>query len=242
MRIGSLFSGIGGLELGLERAGVGRAVWQCEQNAYCREVLARHWPEARRYEDVRDLVGASLPAVDVLCGGPPCQDLSDAGTNHKRPGLEGERSGLAWTMMDLVEQLGPRWVVWENVDGAAWKRWVPAVRRKLHELGYYSLPVRLRACDVGAPFQGRRVFVLATPYGEGESARALHAEVAELSELARSHREDWGRPSPRAMGMADGLPRRVDRLRALGNAVMPAQARLIGALIVGAERRLAAGT
>ena len=90
MRIGSLFSGIGGLELGLERAGLGHTVYQVEADPFCRAILAAHWPEAQRFDDVRT-VGAELPAVDLLCGGFPCQDVSSAG---KRAGLDGARSGL----------------------------------------------------------------------------------------------------------------------------------------------------
>lgn len=115
MRIGSLFSGIGGLELGLERAGLGHTVWQAEQDPDCRAWLSDHWPGVPCYHDVRD-VGASAPPVDVLCGGFPCQDVSSAG---KRAGLEGERSGL-WREFDrAVGTLRPRWVVVENVNSGA---------------------------------------------------------------------------------------------------------------------------
>ena len=93
MRIGGLFSGIGGLELGLERAGVGHTVWQVEQDAWCRSVLAQHWPEAERFDDVCNVGAHNLSPVEVICGGFPCQDISKVG---RGAGLDGARSGLFW--------------------------------------------------------------------------------------------------------------------------------------------------
>ena len=112
MRIGSLFSGIGGLELGLERAGVGRVAWQVEIDPFCRAVLAKHWPDVERFEDVRSVGASNLSPVDVICGGFPCQDVSLAGLGR---GLEGERSGLWFEYLRIVTEMRPRFVVVENV-------------------------------------------------------------------------------------------------------------------------------
>jgi DNA (cytosine-5)-methyltransferase 1 len=90
LTFGSLFSGIGGFELGFENAGM-HCLWQCEIDKACLEVLEKHWPDTRRYEDVRTIGKGNLEAVDIICGGFPCQDLSIAG---RREGLSGERSGL----------------------------------------------------------------------------------------------------------------------------------------------------
>lgn len=103
MRIGSLFSGIGGLELGLERGIPGaRVVFQVEIDPFCNQVLRKHWSHAERHEDVRSVGKQNLPAVDLLCGGFPCQDVSSAGA---RKGLAGERSGL-WYEYLRVETHG----------------------------------------------------------------------------------------------------------------------------------------
>ena len=91
MTFGSLFSGIGGIDLGLERAGM-ECKWQVEIDPYCQKVLAKHWPDVRRYDDVRSVGADTLEAVDLIAGGFPCQDVSVAG---KRAGLkEGTKSGL----------------------------------------------------------------------------------------------------------------------------------------------------
>jgi len=167
MKIGSLFSGIGGLELGLEMSGLGHVVWQVEQNPFGRSILAKHWPDVARYEDVRSVGSDNLAHVDLICGGFPCQDISSAG---KGAGLAGSRSGLWYEYARIIDELGPEWVVIENVASGA-KRWVDQVRAHLGELGYESLPVPLSAQDVGAPHLRKRIFLIAhserVPSGEG---------------------------------------------------------------------------
>jgi len=180
--IGSLFSGIGGLELGLEMAGLGPVAWQCEQDPWCRKVLAKHWPDATRYEDVRTL--SNPPRVDVMCGGFPCQDLSHAG---KRAGLEGERSGLWWEYARLIHEIQPRYVVIENVPGLLsdpspvvvppgldWLGDRPtrplhgafgAVLWALDALGFNAVWDCVPASAVGAPHRRDRVFIVAYANG-----------------------------------------------------------------------------
>ena len=164
LTIGSLFAGIGGLELGLEWAGLGPVRWQVERNAYCRSVLARHWPNAARTGNVKlfhpDRWGrrpCERERVDLICGGFPCQDVSGAG---KGAGLAGARSGLWREFARVVGEFEPRWVVVENVASGA-NRWVDAVVRDLAELGYASLPLPVSASDVGAPHRRARIFVVA---------------------------------------------------------------------------------
>jgi DNA (cytosine-5)-methyltransferase 1 len=157
MRIGSLFSGIGGLELGLEWSGLGHTVWQVERDEFCRAVLAKHWPEAERFDDVCTVGASTLAPVDLICGGFPCQDVSSAG---KGAGLAGERSGLWREFSRVIGEIQPRWVVVENVTSGA-RRWVDAVVSELGSLGYETLPVPVSARDVGAPHIRARVFLVA---------------------------------------------------------------------------------
>ena len=180
MTIGSLFSGIGGLELGLEWAGLGPTIWQVENNADCRTVLSHHWPEATRFDDVTTVGRANLAPVDTICGGFPCQDVSSAG---KRSGLGGARSGLWYEFARVVEECHPRWVVVENVASGA-IAWVDAVCSDLERAGYAAFPIPLAAGDVGAPHQRARVFVVAHAHSRGRHAVAEHAEVACAPESA----------------------------------------------------------
>jgi len=154
--IGSLFSGIGGLELGLEAAGLGPVAWQVESDPFCRAVLARHWPQAERFDDVRTVGVSRLRRVRGVCGGFPCQDVSSAG---ERRGLAGARSGLWYEYARIVDEISPEWVVVENVTSGE-AAWLPHVRHDLLRLGYRTEAHRLGAMDVGAPHRRMRTFVL----------------------------------------------------------------------------------
>lgn len=159
LAIGSLFSGIGGLELGLEHATGGRVCWQVERDAWCRDVLAKHWPDAVRYDDVCTVNG--LPAVDLICGGFPCQDVSLAG---KRAGFAGERSSLWREYRRIIADVGPRLVFVENVPGllTADNGWAfGEVLGDLAALGFDATWDVFRASDVGAPHRRERLFLLA---------------------------------------------------------------------------------
>ena len=147
LTIGSLFSGIGGLELGLEWAGLGPVVWQVEKDPFCRLVLAKHYPEAKRFDDVCTVGANELARVALICGGFPCQDVSSAGLGA---GLTGERSGLWREFARIVAELRPGWVVVENVTSGA-GRWLDTVVGELERLGYACLPLPIAASDVGAP-------------------------------------------------------------------------------------------
>lgn len=192
----STFSSVGGLDLGLERAGM-RVLWQAEVDEWRRRVLHWHWPDAYLYDDVRRVgesasrsaddavlpathegrgqAGAGLP-VDLLCGGFPCQDLSVAG---KRRGLAGERSGLFFVFARIADEFRPQWLLVENVPGllsSADGRDFAIVLRTLGDLGYGLAWRVLDARFFGVPQRRRRVFIVGCAGGESEPAvRALGA-------------------------------------------------------------------
>ena len=161
LRVLDLFSGIGGFSLGLERAGGFETVAFCEIEPYCRRVLKKHWPDVPCYEDVRTLTADTLRrdgiAVDVICGGFPCQDISFAG---KGAGLAGERSGLWFEYARLIGELRPRFVIVENV-GALLSRGLDAVLGTLAALGYDAEWDCIPASAVGAPHVRDRVWIVA---------------------------------------------------------------------------------
>lgn len=223
MTIGSLFSGIGGLERGLELAGLGPVLWQAECDANALAVLAHHYPAAHRFTDVHEVTHVTAARVDVLCGGFPCQGLSTA--NFTRQRLADPRSGLWREFARIVRELAPTWVVVENV-GATWRDWVPVVRADLARDGYASVPLALSTADLGAPHHRDRVFVLAHANGDGECVRAVDATLSRV-------REDSGRAGAgvraevaAAVARDDGLPAGLARLP--GNAVAPFVAEAIG--------------
>lgn len=159
MKVGSLFSGVGGFDLGFERAGF-EVAYQVEFDKHAQAVLKRHWPNTPLFEDVQNVTAAELPAVDVLVGGFPCQDLSVAG---RRAGLAGARSGLFYEFARIIEETGPEWVVIENVPGLLSSRGgrdMGAVLGTLSELGYGWAYRVLDSQYFGVPQRRRRVFIV----------------------------------------------------------------------------------
>lgn len=230
MKLGSLFSGVGGLELGLHWAAQARGIhletcWQVEKEPYCRSVLARHWPEAERYTDVTTFypesvseTGSHPEPVDLICGGFPCQDVSSAG---KRVGLEGDRSGLWREFARIVRAFTPQWVVVENVASGA-KLWVDRITGDLGRIGYATLPIPIEAASVGARHRRARIFVVAYLNRGHEHVGTFDAEmagasesVADTSSLRRSaglaeHRK-WGRQEIAETGAPSDLDGRTLR-------------------------------
>lgn len=232
----SLFAGIGGLELGLERAGM-TTVGQVEINPFCRQVLAKHWPDIPRHDDVRTAVqwwaSEERPNVDVICGGFPCQPFSEAG---QRRGIADERWGWPW-MRDVIDAIRPRYVLTENVhrlvkDGEAFS----LILGDLSELGFDAQWDVVTACSVGAPHLRKRLFLLAYPAGERRGF-GWGIERQESGHQTGDVCHWTSEPEPHRV--AHGLPGRVDRNRALGNAVVPQVAETVGRfLTANIERKV----
>lgn len=165
---GSLFTGVGGFDLGCEQAGWD-CRWQCEINQDCRAVLARHWPRLTRHADVRDVSGEELAPVDVIAFGSPCQNLSVAGN---RTGIMGEESGLFLEAIRVIQEMQsitdgayPRAVIWENVIGALNSNKGNDFATVLQELAdCWPVAIEWRVLDAqyfGVPQRRRRVFLVA---------------------------------------------------------------------------------
>jgi len=156
LAVGSLFSGIGGFELGFEATGRFETRWQVECDPYATKVLEKHWPDVQRHDDVCTWPNETTERVDVLIGGFPCQDISYAG---KGAGLDGERSGLFYEFMRIVRLVGPKYVVLENV-AALFTRGMDQVLGTLASHGYDAEWEVVSAASVGAPHRRDRVFII----------------------------------------------------------------------------------
>lgn len=295
LTFGSLFAGIGGFDLGFERAGM-ECKWQVEIDPYCQRVLAKHWPNVKRYGDIKQLTGYELEPVDVLCGGFPCQPHSLDG---KRLASADERD-LWGDFARIIRVVRPKWVVAENVPGLLSSeagRFFGRVLRDLAASGYDAEWDMLPAAAFGAPHIRERVILVAypgstrgrteiesiserteathrscalaysasdgrgwvMPIGEGNGRTVFDGSGKNVTDAARMGLEgtvsawdscsngcltesgpgrwetDWWAVEPELGRVADGIPARVDRLRGLGNAIVPQVAEWVGRRIVELE-------
>lgn len=231
MNVLSLFSGIGGLDLGLQRAGMTIA-GQVEIDPWCRKVLAKHWPEVPRHDDVRTCAEwwGDRP-VDLVAGGFPCQPVSLAGSRRAQ-----DDSRWLWpAMAGVIRRLRPRFVLVENVIGLS-TAGLGDVLRDLAALGFDADWGVLSACAMGAPHSRERLFIVADaagarhPSGPPRESRAVWHQAR----WTQPERRGWWATEPAVGRVAHGIPRRVDRLRGLGNAVVPQVAEHVGRLIMAA--------
>lgn len=243
LTFGSLFAGIGGLDLGLERAGM-TCKWQVEIDDYATRVLTKHWPNIPKYRDVREVGKHNLEPVDLICGGFPCQDISVAGN---QAGINGARSGLWSEYHRILCELRPRFVLVENVARLLFHG-MGRVLGDLASIGFDAEWRVFRASDFGAPHKRDRVFIFAYSAGirrnfPNHPAPALSSRngIPNLFKPEyRWQREDGGHSlervgwtvEPAIRGSDDGVSTAMDQLRGLGNAVVPQVAEWIGKRIV----------
>ena len=239
LTFGSLFAGIGGFDLGLERAGM-ECVWQCEKDPYALKVLEKHWPDVRRYDDITTLDAATLAPVDLICGGFPCQPFSVAG---KRKGASDDR--FLWpAMLKVVETVRPTWVLGENVPGLI-SLGLDGMLSDLEGLGYSVRAFVVPACAVDATHRRDRLWVIAHSDSIGFSWRSqgprLEGAKEQLERLLPA--SSWGgAPRSGENRGGDGISRTMDRLKCLGNAVVPQVVEEFGRMIVAAHETYYGGT
>jgi len=258
LTVGSLFSGIGGIDLGLERAGH-RVLWHSEIDKYACRVLKKHWPETPNLGDVKLINWSEVPNVDIIAGGYPCQPFSTAG---KRKGKEDPRHLWPY-VLDAIRTIQPRYALMENVRGHLTLGFGD-VLADLASCGYSAEWQIISAASVGAPHRRDRLFFVAYPDGGGRcqqhqgqifepNAGRCSKEMAypngERSSQERPEQSPtgttrkgsndrelmepgaWWQTEPGMGRVAHGVPARVDRLKGLGNAVVPQVAELVGRLI-----------
>jgi len=251
MNVLDLFSGIGGFSLGLERAGF-KTVAFCEIDPFCRKVLKKHWSDIPIYEDIRTLtrerlISDGIGTIDVITGGFPCQDISSAG---KGSGINGKRSGLWSELARIIGEIRPCYAIVENVAallGGDRGGWFGRVLGDLAEIGYDAEWHCIPASAIGAPHERDRVWIIATnTNSDGLEAYTDESSICQsafyrglsrrLGEMGSSGEWNTTRPiGARSMGMDDGISADVDRIKSLGNAVVPQIPEIIGRAIMKAE-------
>ena len=249
LKVLDLFSGIrlGGFSLGLERTGGFETAAFCEYEKFPRSILKKHWPDVPCFPDVRKLKGSDIDGpIDVICGGFPCQDISVAG---RQAGISnGTRSGLWSEIIRLTGDLSPRYLIVENVanllSGPSDRRggWFGRILGDLAECGYDAEWENIPASALGAPHRRNRVWIVAYPNNvrrEGCAEKQILQLAGKSRQSVRKFEGQFKRPhlpASRFCNSDDGVPRRVDRLKALGNAVVPQIPEMIGYAILEAER------
>ena len=249
MKFISLFAGIGGFDMGFERAGM-TCIAQVEIDEFCQKVLAKHWPSVPRFGDIRD-VGKELPYADVIVGGYPCNDTSTAG---RRLGLDGSRSTLWDEYARIVGIKKPKYVVAENPPGVLSVnngRFFGKVLSDLAGHGYDAFWFSIPACAFGAPHTRKRVFIVAYPTGNGLERELRETILQEADYLSSKALGTWNgisnsfaklekfMGSPGTCRLDDGVSSTLavrPALRSYGNAVVPQVAEFIGRAIMAAEQ------
>lgn len=204
MKAASFFAGIGGFDLGFERAGI-KVVFQCEIDNFCHKILKRHWPDVPLHEDITTLRSTAIPSASLWCAGWPCQDLSSA--NTEREGLQGKRSGLFYKFVELAAKVQPTWLVMENVPGllsAEQGTALEAAIDTLEEIGYLGGWLSCNAVHAGLPHNRDRVFFIAS--FESPRAYQIFTDSSELSRDSSSRKQSKTKTRSRFREITLGNP------------------------------------
>jgi len=214
-----LFSGIGGFALACEWAGI-ETIGFVEIDKYCQKVLRKHWPNVPIVEDIRDVGEDTFPKPDFITGGFPCQDISIIKSNYGE-GLDGEKSNLWFEMSRVIGIYKPQWILIENVPALTF-RGLERILCDLAEGGYDAEWSALSASTFGFPHKRERIWIIAYSNGKRFGDTSFrYKEMGLLECLSTSIlRLPFLSESP-ICGMDDGIPNRVDRLKCLGNAIVP---------------------
>ena len=231
MRFVELFAGIGGFSLGFERAGM-ECVGHVEIDKYAQKVLKKHWPKVPLYSDVTKITGDEFGKVDLICGGFPCQPFSTLGT---KKGKKDERYLLP-SMLEIIKKIKPSYAIFENV--IAFRKELDDLSICLEKEGYKTESFIIPANAFGLPHQRKRLFIVAHFNGK-PSEQAYKTSLSESikrgawmghSRQTRAiiSRIDWPKSKPGICRRDDGFSSGVDRLKCLGNSLVPAIAEFIG--------------
>jgi len=275
LTVGSLFSGIGGLDLGLERAGM-QVIWQSEIDPYACRVLKKHWKDIPNHGDIKRIQWGDVIRPDVVCGGYPCQPFSVAG---HRNGTDDPRHLWPW-VLSAISELRPRYAILENVRGHLSLGGLSVIG-DLAAIGYDAEWRIVSAASVGANHRRDRIIIVAYPHNTGigtprcdidKNWQEIQQKRQNITQFGTSGCSEnvadtngeqlgqrrfegdarqtnsrrvyngqrqtgydgwqWWQTEPNVGRVADGIPARVDRLRCLGNAVVPQVAEVIGRMVV----------
>ena len=222
MTCGSLFSGIGGFELGLIWSGLVKPheiKWQVEIDDFCNKVLEKHFPHVKRYKDIKDVGKHNLEPVELICGGFPCQKWSTA-HHGKAVGID-----LRPSFARIIGEIHPRIIIGENVSRQAIYGFGDLVKTQKYNIAI----TKLSAAKIGADHKRNRWWLIAHPYDEGKFQSYINAKVEKLCKVDRNI---WGWYNyARTIRISNGIPHRMDRIKSLGNAVVPHVVQAIGYII-----------
>ena len=234
---GSLFSGIGGFELGATWANI-ETIWNCEIKDWNRKILNERYPTTKQYNDIREL--QSPEYVDIISGGFPCQDISIS--NTKAGGIKASRSGIWSEMFRIIWNVRPKYVIIENSSAITF-RGLERVLCDLSEIGYDAEWQCLSGTNFGIQQGRERAYIIAYPNcigceGQPKEQMVFTQPPQQFMRVAPGWRTRRDLPEPKSFRKANDIPGGLHRVKGLGNAVMPVIAYYLFYCIQGREKKI----